>query len=931
MPSSSWNQLQVLFDELAAMPLPDRVRRLDQIGRDDPAMRTELEGLLQAHDTAAGPLDAPPVFHLTGPDARESSSPFSPGTRIGSYQLLRLLGEGGMGSVWLAERIDGMLKRTVALKLPKWTWMLRDVSTRLARERDILASLEHAAIARLYDAGVDELGRPYLAMEYIQGEPIDHYCNVRKLGVSERLKLVLQVARAVAYAHSRLIVHRDLKPGNILVGEDGTVRLLDFGIAKLLQSDDDSADMLTHAGSRMFTLNYAAPEQIKGEAIGTPTDVYSLGCVLYELVTAASPYRTALRSAASLEQAIVTGETVLASAACQDPAVARQLRGDLDAILNKALKRNPVDRYASVDAFADDVLRYLNHEPIVARPDGRWYRMRKFMRRHRTGLAAALMVSLSLVGATAVSLRQSAIAQREAQKATAIKDFLVSIFSEASGKQSQVAEAQNLRVIDVMDQGRTRLLGSLNDLPEAKLELIEVIGDIYELLDNTPEARRLYETALPIADATYPPNSAQHAHFLALIASAHMLAGEFESAGSAIERAAAVFAARGDRTSLDYARLLKLKGNHLRSRGQEAEAVEILTEATNLFATRYPNSRDQAGAFMFLAQAYRALNKPEQALQSADAAVAAMKVVSDDIVSQANVHSLRASVLESVGQFESALRDYEAASNDYRKVLGERHFLYLQNEGLRGVVLQNAGRRSEAMRLLTQSSKVIAEVRQGSNTHINALQRLGLALYRDGDFNRARELAQSGIDLGRERASPLLLATLSLDLARAELALGHVPRAREAAIAAVQVLRDRNALSVPVQAEQAVILADVALAQSDAVEAWRQLQVARSLSNGTGYADRVRRVRIAVLASRAADDRDAAWQEVESAWQQVQQLPQGGVAFLKMGVLEQRGRVACARADQVVADEAFKLEWNLRQSYQDPALGRARRPDHCQA
>jgi eukaryotic-like serine/threonine-protein kinase len=421
MSESRWNLLERLFAELAGADVDTRARRLGEVGAEDPTLRTELEALLRAADAPANPLDTPPVIELQQAEAALGGGPFQAGSRVGPYVLERLIGEGGMGWVWLAERTDGTLKRKVALKLPKWTWALPDLTERLAQERDILASLEHANIARLYDAGMDAMGRPYLAMEYVEGQPIDAYCRDRDLSVEDRLQLVRQVAGAVSYAHSRLVVHRDLKPSNIVVAADGSVRLLDFGIAKLLENDGTTGRMATAQGTRVFTLHYAAPEQITGGTIGTTTDVYALALVTYELLAGASPYRSPRAGAAALEEAILAGNTRLASTAATEGTVARRLRGDLDAILNKALKRAPSERYASIDAFADDIERHLKHETVSAQPDSAAYRFRTFARRHRTGLAAAAMVGLTLAGATVYSVRQAREADN--QRARAVRSL----------------------------------------------------------------------------------------------------------------------------------------------------------------------------------------------------------------------------------------------------------------------------------------------------------------------------------------------------------------------------------------------------------------------------------------------------------------------------------------------------------------------------
>jgi serine/threonine protein kinase/predicted Zn-dependent protease len=332
--------------------------------------------------------------------------------------LIRLLGEGGMAEVWLAQRADGSLKREVALKLPMLRRDREDLSSRFARERDILAALEHPHIARLYDAGVSPDGLPYLAMEYVRGERLTAWCDTHRLGVNERLKLVLQVLDALQYAHAHHVIHRDIKPSNILVNEAGHVQLLDFGVAKLLEQHEQQTD-LTIVYGRALTPEYASPELARGDTAEPVSDVYSLGVLLYELLTGCLPYRIkATRSAALLEQAIVAAEVVrpsahlasdadAARAATQDK-LERQLRGDLDAIVLKALAKVPTDRYGSAAALADDLQRYLSGQPVKARPDRFTYRFSKLVRRRRADWAAGIAVAVLAAAALAYALIRSA-------------------------------------------------------------------------------------------------------------------------------------------------------------------------------------------------------------------------------------------------------------------------------------------------------------------------------------------------------------------------------------------------------------------------------------------------------------------------------------------------------------------------------------------
>ena len=331
-----------------------------------------------------------------------------PDDLVGPYRLIREIGRGGMGAVWLAERADGSLKRQVALKLPRLAWGA-GLAERMARERDIGALLEHPNIARLYDAGVDALGRPYLALEYIDGQALDAWCEANALSVPERLHLFLQVARAVAYAHGRLVVHRDLKPSNVLVTADGQAHLLDFGIAKLLNEAAPGDNNLTQEQGRVLTPHYASPEQIQGETITVASDVYSLGALLYELLTAHLPFQAT--SPAALEAAVLEGEPPLASSRVQDKATARALHGEIDAILCKALKRVPAQRYASVDALAQDIERHLNGDTVLARPDSALYRLRKALRRNWVGVSAAAAVLVAVLIGSGVAVLQAQRAQ----------------------------------------------------------------------------------------------------------------------------------------------------------------------------------------------------------------------------------------------------------------------------------------------------------------------------------------------------------------------------------------------------------------------------------------------------------------------------------------------------------------------------------------
>jgi len=410
--SSQWKRLSPLLDAALDLPPDARPAWLAALPAQDADLRAALEELLaggRAIETGDF-LERLPEF-----SAVPSALTLDAGSVVGPYRLLREIGCGGTSSVWLAERVDGSIQRRIALKLPHLGLVDRGIAERIAREVDILATLEHPNIARLYDAGVDERGRPYLALEYVQGVPPDEYCRVERLEVRRRLNLFVKILRAVSFAHARLIVHRDLKPSNILISSECEAHLLDFGIARLLQPDTAPRAAHTVIGAAALTPAYAAPEQFTGQPITVATDVYSLGVILFEMLTGVGPYTPKGRSLGAYEHAVLEVEPPLMSQVAR-PAEVSALRGDLDAIVAKALEKSPADRYASAEAFATDIERHLAAEPIAARPRSFAYVTKKFLRRNAVPITLAATVVLVL----SVALGSAAWQWREAERQRAI-------------------------------------------------------------------------------------------------------------------------------------------------------------------------------------------------------------------------------------------------------------------------------------------------------------------------------------------------------------------------------------------------------------------------------------------------------------------------------------------------------------------------------
>ncbi|MEJ1963457.1 MAG: serine/threonine-protein kinase [Gammaproteobacteria bacterium] len=500
MKSQAWNRVAELFAEVVTLPSRERESFIRGACGDDVALSNELASLLRAHDQTSGPLDVAPPFVVDEPDS--SAAPEPEGTLVGPYRLLRPIGEGGMGSVWLAERSDGTLKRAVALKRPHATW-IGSAAGRMAQERDILASLEHPNIARLYDAGITDEGRPYLALEYVEGVPINQYCVAHALSIRQRLELFLQVLEAIRYAHAHLVIHRDIKPSNILVSVDGRAHLLDFGIARLLDPS------LNDAGSQFaaaLTPDYASPEQIRGDSISTASDVYSLGVVLYEIVTGARPYRLPSQRAAALASALERVEIRPPSASVDDPALRRSLHGDVDSIICKTLRRQPEQRYATVDALASDISRFLRDQPVSAQPDRLVYRVNKFLLRNRWQSVSAAIAIVALIAGAALTLWQAHAARLEAARAEQVKGFALSLLDSADSDQGAGVATT---AVDLLQAASKRVEIELAGRPAIAAELMTAIG--YGLIgqDRAEDAAALLKKAIALSTAANGPDDAR--------------------------------------------------------------------------------------------------------------------------------------------------------------------------------------------------------------------------------------------------------------------------------------------------------------------------------------------------------------------------------------------------------------------------------------
>ena len=577
MDAERWRAVDEVFAACLELPFDRRLPFLDQRCSRDPELRAEVERLLVLDAEAESFLQAP-----EDPPGREAGTHST--ARIGPYRLIRQIGAGGMGRVYLALR-DEDFRKQVALKLIHAGLASREHLSRFNDERQALARLDHPFIARLHDGGSTPEGLPYLVMELVDGLRIDAYCDRHGLDVRQRLKLFRKVCEAVRYAHRNLLVHRDLKPANILVTAEGTPKLLDFGIAKLLGHGAATEDEPTRTGLRLMTPSYASPEQIRGDPITTASDVYSLGVLLYELLSGRSPYAPERGSAFELERAVCECDPELASQAAgrlrgrEGRDLARRLRGDLDSIVARAMRKEPERRYASVEELERDVKRHLDDRPVHSRR-GTWrYRTHRFLRRHRVSVALTALF-LALIGVSFfVVIWQAGERARERDKARLVTDFVLELFETANpeGGLGQGTTARQL-----LDLGTKRLGRAAARDPDTQAALLDTIGTAYLYLGRAVSAEPLLGQALELRQTRYGAHHADSVSSLTNLAWAAYDQGGMERAEELARRAVELGRGlRGEEIAV-LARALRILAMVTWSRGQLEEAESLLRESLEL-------------------------------------------------------------------------------------------------------------------------------------------------------------------------------------------------------------------------------------------------------------------------------------------------------------------------------------------------------------
>jgi len=767
--TGEWVRADALFSALLDLPAAERASQLARCREDDPALAETVGRLLDAEARSHALFDRAPasVAMLAAAALREpSGDDSSPATvsHVGPYKLVQCLGKGGTAVVWKGERDDGEFQQTVAVKVLR-RWLDSDESVeRFREERRILASLEHPNLARLLDGGVTDDGWPYFIMEYVDGTPITEYCDRRRLDVSQRLTLLEQVFQVVQYAHQRLVVHRDLKPSNILVTDAGQVKLLDFGIAKVLQSDAASTpgNELTEPGGRLLTPAYASPEQLLGERVSTATDVYALGVLLYRLLAGRSPYRVRDGQPALFQDAILhqvppsLPERVLArDADDEDPRqlaaarastperLARTLRGDLDAICQVALRKEPEHRYASVEQLSVDIQRYRERLPVLARAGNRRYRAGRFLRRNALAVAASLVVPLVVLAALAAHVERlsterdraaaaALLAEREAAKAQQISGYLVDLFRAADPAESRGGD---VTAIQLVDRGIERA-GAIHGDTALQATMLHVLGQVSRSLGRYQQSDELLLQALTLLEREVDNSRLMQADVLAELGEANFQLGRLDVAEGYHRRALATLPedelARRART------LTNLGIVHIVT-SRYAEARDLLVEALTFHRRAAIDSAPHATTLNALGTLLSREARHSEAIDMLQHAYAMRRSLFGDTHPQTSVArgNLGIALLESGDPAAAADHLQQALAVD-EQVLGPRH------PSLAVLLNQLASARRElgdpqgAIAYLLRAVEILRENHEEHSPAIAAaVSGLGTAYLKLGEFDEA--------------------------------------------------------------------------------------------------------------------------------------------------------------------------------------------------
>ena len=748
-----WKQIEALFQALLTVPQPERAAALARACPDDPALREAVATLLRADEASDRFIEAA----IGGEAAHVTSRGSRIGESVGAFRLVAELGRGGMGTVYRGERVDRQYRATVAVKFLRDGLADPEIQRRFLAERQILADLVHPNVARLLDGGTAADGTPYIVMELVDGQPLDAWCERKGLDVRARVRLFREVCVAVQHAHQQLVIHRDLKPTNILVTDDGVPKLLDFGIAKLLSAGPGS-DQTTRLHA--MTSSYASPEQVRGERVTTASDVYSLGVVLYRLLAGQPPYDLDGLSPGEVERRVCTIEPVRPSERAEGTA-ARELRGDLDNILMKALRKEPERRYGSVAELSEDLRRYLHREPVSARPDVLSYRVGRFVRRHPVGVGATALAMLLLVALATTSVVQARRASAERDRAeerqlTAerVSDFLVSLFEVADPNESN---GDTITARQMLDQGAERILTALSDEPAIRASLAGVMGSVYRNLAALPQAEMLIDTALAIRRTVNGERSPEYAE--ALVAKAWLLydQGDYEGAERLSRQAVDIRRMLFPPGHTKIGESLDVLGGTLDELNRLEESETVYRESLEIKrASLGPDHAETAASMTNLAGVLRSQSKHEEAIDLLRDALAIRRAVFGDL-NLNTAHGLNhlSRTLSLAGRNEEALPIAQEGLAIRRRIHDGPHPEVAASLGNVAGILRLLGRFDEAETARRESFAMLRSVFGDEHPYVAATANsLADLLYRKDDLAGAEAAYREALRLHRTVLAP---------------------------------------------------------------------------------------------------------------------------------------------------------------------------------
>jgi len=728
-----------ILDEALDVDAAERSAFVARACGEDRGLKALVERLLDNALSDEDPLPALPVA-----DEEERDQPLAPGARIERYRVIEEVGRGGMAVVYLAERADGQFEQRVAIKLIKRGIDTDEVMRRFHQERQIMALAAHPNIARMLDGGTSEDGRPYFVMEYVDGKPIDDYCESNRLDVTERLRLFVRAATAIAYAHRNLVVHRDIKPSNILVTSDGTVKLLDFGVAAYLDPEQGDSEP-TRTGRRFLTPAYASPEQISGAPVTTASDVYQLGLLLFLMLTGTQPYRTDDPDPESLRRRICEQTPTRPSqSATVSAGMRRRLAGDLDTIVMAALRKEPERRYPSVAQLIDDVERYLAGRPVTARPDTLVYRTSKFVRRHKLAVGLAVSALLLLVAFAATMTIQAGLIARErdranqqARTAERTAEFLVELFEVSDPGQ---ARGSTITARELLDRGAGRVERELADEPLVRAQMMDTIGRVYQNLGLYDQARPLLEAALATRRDLLGEEHADVAQSIGNVAWLLEKVGDYEEAEPLFRR---VLELRRETLGDDdpgVATALNNLGLLLYEKGEPDEAERLLRRALELRRAAYPEGHAEVAdtlGNLGLVLDQRGDREGAARLHRESLELRRRTLGEDHPHVAISLNNL-ANSLSGTGELEESERLHRQALELRRRILGETHPQVAESLNNLASVLYMRGDLEAAEPIFRQVVELDAKMLgEDHPDRANSIGNLGMLLYKMERYEEA--------------------------------------------------------------------------------------------------------------------------------------------------------------------------------------------------